>query len=174
MVADIRPISENEDGSVFCIGSLMDGERIRGVVEARGQIIPGESYTFLGTWQEHPRYGWQFAWSDVVRQVPTDTLSLISFLAKHCTGIGPVTAATLVSAYGVDVCRILTTEPQRVADDGHLSLSAAQAAGDSLALACGDVPVEVHRQMHQLLRGYGFWAKTQSAALPRAARHDGS
>jgi exodeoxyribonuclease V alpha subunit len=165
---------DNDDGTQLIIAMLVGGDVVRGVVEARGELLIGGHYRFLGRWEEHARYGWQFAFDSLVPDVPEDVGSLIAYLSRTCPGIGPVTARKLVEAHGRDVVRRLIEEPASFGGDGepcgtehdHIITSAvAQAAGEALTHLCDPALRDAHLQLFSLLRGHGFYAKAIRAAL---------
>jgi exodeoxyribonuclease V alpha subunit len=163
-LARIRISRDNEDGTVWIIGDLTTGEVVSGRAD-QGELVEGGHYRFLGRWPEPGRYGWQFAWHTVLSDVPVSDTALIAYLARHCDGVGPATAAKLVTAYGRETCHVLINDPQKVETDGLLKFAVAQAAGESLAAVCDPEMREAHLSLFQLTQGYGFYQRALKMAL---------
>lgn len=178
-VLRVRQRWENADGSAAVVADLTDGRTLKGELDAGEELVEGERYCFLGRWQEHHRWGWQFHFAASLAEVPADPGGVISYLAKHCPGVGPATAQRLYDAYGAAAVRVLADDPARVAGDGHLAEDVAQAGADALCAVCDPALRDAHLELHALLRGHGFYAKATKAALrrwkaraPRLVRRD--
>jgi exodeoxyribonuclease V alpha subunit len=153
-LGSISKIFDNGDTQTI-IAKLSDGRTIRGTVDDPGELQAGGYYLFVGHWNEHPKYGWQFAFSEFATDVPRDVDGAAAYLARHCEGIGATTANRLVEKYGGDAVRVLTLEPQRVVDDGILRPAIAQAAAQSLREVCDPSLAEAHLELFRLLRSGG-------------------
>lgn len=167
-LAALRFCWENGDGSCSVVGDLASGAVVRGTVEARGDLAPGGTYRLLGQWREHPTHGWQFVFDSAFAETPGDPEGVCDYLARHAEGVGPVTAARLVAAYGADAARVLAEEPARVSGDELMSADAAALASASLLRVYGDPALRAaHQELCSLLRGHGFYAKAVKSALRR-------
>ena len=70
------------------------------------------NYTFEGDFQEHNRYGRQFAVSSYEIAMPTDEEELIEFLSSDLFPIGEKTAEKIVDKFGKDAINIITENPE--------------------------------------------------------------
>jgi hypothetical protein len=75
-------VFENEDSQTV-LAKLMDGRVVRGTVDTPDDLKPAAYYAFFGQWQEHDRYGWQFAFSGLVRDIPRRADGSASYLERH-------------------------------------------------------------------------------------------
>jgi exodeoxyribonuclease V alpha subunit len=163
------------------IAKLFDGRAIRGTVDNPDELQAGGYYLFVGHWNEHPKYGWQFAFSGFATDIPRDADGSAAYLMRHCTGIGMTTANRLVEKYGGDAVRIVSEEPQRAVEDGLLRLPIALAAAQALREVCDPSLAEAHLELFRLLRsgGGGFprglinkCLKLWNKAAPERIRRD--
>jgi exodeoxyribonuclease V alpha subunit len=74
---------------------------------------------------------------------------------RHCDGVGLATAKRLVEKYGDDAVRMVVEEPQRVAEDGLLRPTIAEAAAQSLREVCDSGLRNAHLELFRLLRNGG-------------------
>lgn len=165
VVSRIRNRWDNADGSATVLVELRDGETMRGRLEAGEQLTAGDHALFLGQWLEHPRFGWQMAFTSYLKEVPANTPDLIDYLARHCPGIGPVTARQVVEHYGMGSVQLLCDDPERLVRDGLLDEDQARAASEALAALCDPQLRSAHLRLHGLLKGHGFWGKATRQAL---------
>lgn len=110
----------------FCAGILIvKGREVK--FSLKGYVKTGEPVTFSGQWQVHPKFGRQFAATEVVYSVPTDPAGLVRWLGWYADGLGPVKSQKLVDEFGIDLMRLCGEDPGQVA-------------------ACAGIPIEyVHR-----------------------------
>lgn len=170
----------SSDDRTFLIGALRDGTIVKGNADA-GKLIPGGSYRFLGKWQEHPKYGRQFAFSTFVESEPHTYHGVIEYLLRNTNrvGIGRATAHALVDAFGADkVIGILKRNPETVpAVVPRVTAKMAQRASQQL------IAVEQFEQtkidLLDLFAGRGFpasivdWCVRRFGVLgPKRLRHD--
>jgi hypothetical protein len=157
----------NSDGTCTVVWSLGDGSAARGRVEESEQP-PSGPVQFLGRWEEHARHGWQFCFDSYVvspPDPPSDLEGAITYLAKYAHGVGPVTARRLVEHFGVAAVALLADTPHVVSAEGLLTEDAAREASETLRATADPLTREAHLQLHALLRGHGFWARTIQSAL---------
>lgn len=166
-VARTEQTWENDDGGTTVLARLESGQKVRGRIGAGGVLRQGRCYRFLGRWEDHARWGWQFAFQSHVEDVPEDLAGVAAYLAKWCDGVGPATAAKLVEAYGADTARVLTEDPGRVAADGLLGEGVARAASETLAKLCAPAWRDAHLDLFRLFRGHGFYGKALHSCLLR-------
>lgn len=90
------------DGSVTAVGCIP------------GAAV-GEQLQLTGTWVSHPSYGEQFSIRDAQRSLPEGKKAIYEYLAYGAIrGVGPATAAALVTKFGDDTLSVLADEPEKL------------------------------------------------------------
>jgi exodeoxyribonuclease V alpha subunit len=165
-VREIRQWWKSDDGeSGTVIASLHGGNVVKGYVESETALEPELSYKFNGHWVDHPRYGPQFNFTSFLRALEHTERGITLYLAKVADGVGRVKAKALWDVYGPDAVRILTNEPQRVADDGVMSLERATEAAASLIADEAHQAIKI--DLADLFLGRGFPGKLVDAVIAR-------
>lgn len=68
----------------------------------------GETYTLVGSWVTHPRFGRQFSWSSYELPEPTTEEGLVRFLSSPSVkGLGRTLASRIVARFGRDTLRVM-------------------------------------------------------------------
>ena len=104
-------------GANFSAGRLRtdEGESVR----FAGKVFVRENdpVSLRGRWEEHPKYGWQFAVDWLDAQVELDPAGLANYLANHpnISGIGPAKAKLIADAFGRDFDDVIRHNPKAVA-----------------------------------------------------------
>jgi exodeoxyribonuclease V alpha subunit len=82
-----------------------------------------------GAWEEHPRYGRQLKVESLEYDTRLDAEGLANYLANHpdIKGIGPVKARQIAEKFGDDFDRVLSEEPETIAEAVRLSVDAVHA-----------------------------------------------
>ncbi len=87
------------------------------IVGCLPMAAPGETLTAWGQWVRHPNHGEQFKVEHCERSLPSDAESIYDFLASRVVrGIGPATAALIVSRFGDDSLNILRDKPELLSE----------------------------------------------------------
>jgi hypothetical protein len=60
---------DNGDSQTI-LARLSDGWVVRGAVDDSDELQERGNYLFMGRWDEHPKYGWQFVFSGFVIDIP--------------------------------------------------------------------------------------------------------
>lgn len=69
-------------------------------------------YTFTGEFSTHPRYGYQFQFSNYKQLALNDTSALITYLSSDLfKGIGPVFAREIITTLGEDALKKIADDP---------------------------------------------------------------
>ena len=66
-------------------------------------IAIGDELALMGDLVDTEKYGFQFQFSGIQKQVPTERLAVVKFLVKNINGVGPALAERIVDALGTDV-----------------------------------------------------------------------
>jgi exodeoxyribonuclease V alpha subunit len=104
-------------GANFSAGRLRtdDGRFVR--FAGKVFVRMNEPVSLRGRWEEHPKYGRQFAADWLEAQVDLDPAGLSNYLANHpeISGIGPVKASLISEAFGSSFDRVIRENPDAVA-----------------------------------------------------------
>jgi exodeoxyribonuclease V alpha subunit len=114
-VAGIIFQSADQGFSVFNVQSPGSG-KVTAVFKGPAPFL-GENIVAQGLWQEHNRFGRQFAVQTYKTVQPSSATGIEHFLGSGAVkGIGKVTAARIVATFGVATLEILAKAPQRLAE----------------------------------------------------------
>ena len=106
-----------------------DGARASGPLAS---LVPGQSVRLVGAWTEHDRYGPTFAAIAYEHAAPRSVDGLITFLSsERFPGVGKSLARRIVTAFGLDVGEVLTSEPERLAEVRGITPDLAQTVGQA-------------------------------------------
>ena len=87
----------------------------------------GLDYAFQGQWEQHPRFGKQFAFTGHRAAYPTDLIAVRSYLERNAKWIGPEIVGRLVRTYGSETLAVCKEHPDCIADEiAGLTLRRAQ------------------------------------------------
>ena len=97
------------------------------VVGCIPMAAPGESLTAWGAWVRHPSHGEQFKAEYTERTMPVGAEAIYDYLASRVIrGVGPATAALIVSRFGDDSLNVLRDHPELLASLKGMSMKKAQ------------------------------------------------
>ncbi len=89
-----------------------EGER-HTAVGIMAAVAEGEEVVLYGRWSKHSEYGVQFAFDSYDVFLPANSKSILRYLASGAVkGIGPVTAARIVTRYGEDTLEVIEKHPE--------------------------------------------------------------
>ena len=104
-----------ETGYTVLRAELDDGSQAI-IVGCIPMAAPGESITAWGQWTRHPSHGEQFKAEHTERVMPSGTEAIFDYLSSGVIkGIGPATAALIVSRFGDDSLAVLRDHPEKLA-----------------------------------------------------------
>jgi exodeoxyribonuclease V alpha subunit len=90
-------------------------DRLVTVVGTLADLIPGEAIVARGWWRNDPKHGWQFMAVDYRSTLPATLQGIQKYLGSGLIkGVGPVTAARLVAAFGEATLTLIDTESARL------------------------------------------------------------
>jgi hypothetical protein len=126
--------SKTETG--FLLAGLEDGSTIKGTAK-RDAMIAGLSYRYSGRWENHARYGRQFAFDGYCRETAV-TVDQVMALARRylfgaSVGIGPARMRLLIDHKGPgSVLNWMKCQPAEVAQVASITLDQAKTVKDIL------------------------------------------
>lgn len=152
------PESTKSQGNNFCIVKITDqrGElqQCKGKAE-EGTFAPNLDFSFYGYWEDHPKFGRGFHFSQHSHREPMTRKGLIGYFSKYLDGVGPVAARQLVDAFSEkEVLHVMKTEPDRVTSVSRLSLEKCKAIAEKLTAM--EAMEETNIRLGELLKGRGF------------------
>ena len=104
-------IYRNEENG-YTVAACDHGNVVVTIVGELPSISEGERLELHGTWQKHASYGSQFKVSKCKNLPPDSKAGLIRYMASGAIhGVGPVTAAAIVDALGIDALDKITENP---------------------------------------------------------------
>ena len=154
-------VFQSEDG-MFCVLRLENKAQGRFTAVYHGSApFMGENVALEGSWIEHARFGRQFDAATLTVLQPTSAAGVERFLASGAVkGVGPVTAARIVEAFGTDTLEVLGTYPERLAQVKGISAKKAAAIAESYRELSGLRELMVFLEAHGVSSGYA--AKLQA------------
>ena len=135
-----------------------DGPRATGPLAS---LVPGQSVRLLGAWTEHEKYGPTFEAVAYEHAAPRSPDGLITFLSsERFPGVGKTLARRMVTAFGLDIGEVVTTEPDRLTEvkgvsaDLAATVSEAWRAAGALAGLVGElnsvgIPAPIAQAVHR-------------------------
>jgi len=112
---------------------------------------PGEQLTVRGHWSRHPVHGEQFKAVYAQLSMPKGAEAIYEYLASGAVrGIGPATAALIVSRFGEDSLDIIENHPEKLAEIKGIGPRRAGEMSESLRRQAG------LRRIMEFLAAYGL------------------
>ena len=100
--------------------------------------VVGEQLMVTGRWSSHSSYGKQFEAEFLERLMPQTATDILGYLSSRIIkGIGPKTAARIVSRFGENTLKILELEPHRLAEVSGISPAKAESFGKAFRQQVG-------------------------------------
>ena len=108
------------------------------VVGCIPMAAPGESLTAWGTWTRHPAHGEQFKAEHTERAMPVGADAIYDYLSSRVIkGIGPATAALIVSRFGDESLKVLRDHPEKLATLRGISAKKAEEMSETFRRQTG-------------------------------------
>ena len=119
-------IFRNEENGYTVFSMISEGKELT-CVGFFQLLNEGENIRAFGRYTEHISYGTQFKIDHYEVRAPEDRQAMERYLGSGAVkGIGAALAARIVSKFGDDTLKILTDEPERLAEVRGISLRKAQ------------------------------------------------
>lgn len=95
-------------------------------------VSEGEEVILYGRWVTHATYGRQFSVETFEKRLPSDVHAILRYLASGALrGVGPTTAAKIVTRFGEDSFDVIENHPEWLADIPGISLKKAGAISEA-------------------------------------------
>ncbi len=79
------------------------------------RVSKGSHFKLVGMFKNHPTYGEQFSFTEFEEVTPTGREAIFDFLSSGIIkGIGPSTAAAIISKFGDDALKVMEESPERL------------------------------------------------------------
>ncbi len=122
-IFDITYQNEDSGYSVFDIETENEIVTVTGKVP---NIFVGEKIKVSGIWVNHQTYGKQFKATTFENEMPSDTASMLRYLASGAVkGVGPKTAQRIIDRFGDSSFEILETAPEMLSEIKGISFKRA-------------------------------------------------
>jgi exodeoxyribonuclease V alpha subunit len=156
-----RTVYAGEDGWSVVRLRTADGPRLTAVGPLLG-VREGDRLRLTGRWTRHARFGEQLEVSGWVHVIPETLEGLVGFLGSgRIRGLGPVMAARVVDAFGLETLDVLDHHPHRLREVRGIGARTAAKIRDSW---------QEHRGIQQLmifLSGHGVAPSLAARAYRR-------
>ena len=111
----ISDILFRNDDNGYTVAIMETEEELLTVVGVIPSAVKGMTYRLEGDYTMHPKYGEQFAFLNALQVMPVSREGIEKFLASGLiTGIGPKTAAAMVSMFGEKTLQVIENEPNKL------------------------------------------------------------
>ena len=144
-------VFQNYDNGYAVLRLSVGGGQTVTVVGTIPQPAVGERLMVTGKWSNHSSYGRQFEAEFLERLLPQTSSEILSYLSSRIIkGIGPRSAARIVSHFGDQTLTIMEREPHRLAEVSGISEKRARAIGEEFKLRIGMRQLMEFFALHQL------------------------
>lgn len=127
----------NEDNGYTVCECACNGELVT-LVGIMPYLNEGESIKAQGVWQVHATFGRQLKVEYFEKKLPSDVESIYKYLSSGAVkGIGPVTAARIVEAFGAETFDVMENNPKWLCDIKGISPRRAKEISESYASQFG-------------------------------------
>lgn len=129
----IEDIIYTNESNGYTVCELSCGKDTVTAVGCMPFINPGEAIKASGKWVSHPDYGEQFKVELYEKIMPQTADAIEKYLSSGIVkGVGPATAARIVSKFGAETLEIINKDPKRLSEIKGISLDKAITIGQAL------------------------------------------
>ena len=101
-------------------------------------VAEGEQITVYGSWMHHPEYGRQFKFDNYEKHLPATETAILKYLCSGAVkGVGPVTAAKIVDAFGTDTFEVMEKHPDWLSSVQGISKAKAEKISEEFRAVAG-------------------------------------
>ena len=109
----LAQVRTHKPDSGWCVGILASMDCVVGEI-LTPQI--GCEYEFTGSWNNHPRFGKQFKFTEFTVEMPSSQEAVRQYLIDNLLGCGPIIATKIIDRCGERALEIIRTVPEQIAD----------------------------------------------------------
>lgn len=104
-------------------------------IKVNGQcnVMQGDDIEVGGEFTQSEKYGEGFRLMFVRHEIPSDVAHYVTYLMRQVNGVGPVTARTIVGAFGDKTFDVIRNEPEKLARLPKISMTKAQDISDQIS-----------------------------------------
>ena len=119
-------IYQNESNG-YCVIEIDAGDDVYTATGVCPSVAEGEQITVYGAWVHHAEYGRQFKFENYEKHLPATETAILKYLCSGAVkGVGPVTAAKIVDAFGTDTFEVMEKHPDWLSSVQGISQSKAE------------------------------------------------
>ncbi|MBQ8908136.1 MAG: ATP-dependent RecD-like DNA helicase [Clostridia bacterium] len=106
-------VYRNEENDYTVLEIITKQGELQTAVGMMAEVAEGEDVILYGRWTKHTEYGVQFSFDSYEVFLPDNSKAILRYLASGAIkGIGPVTAARIVTRYGEDTLEVIEKHPE--------------------------------------------------------------
>lgn len=131
-------VYQNYDNGYSVLRLQLENGQTATVVGTIPMPAVGERLMVTGHWGNHQSYGRQFEAEFLERMLPETTPEILAYLSGRVVkGIGPKTAAKIVSHFGENTLLVMEREPEQLAEISGITAAKARTIGEEFRLQVG-------------------------------------
>lgn len=135
---NVYGIIYKNDANGYCVIEIDCGDDVYTATGVCPTVAEGEQITLYGGWVHHQEYGRQFKFENYEKHLPATETAILKYLCSGAVkGVGPVTAAKIVEAFGTDTFEVMEKKPQWLASIQGISMQKAQKISEEFKAVAG-------------------------------------
>jgi exodeoxyribonuclease V alpha subunit len=122
ITATLDRIIFQKEETGFIIGQFFDAEAAGSRLTAVGTMINPQismEYRLTGGWEDNPRFGKQFKFSQFSMIIPHDTNGIYKYIVRVCKFVAASRGQQIIDTYGKTALDVMKNEPERLSADVH-------------------------------------------------------
>ena len=126
------------DSNGYCVIEIDAGDDFYTATGVCPSVAEGEQITVYGAWVHHSEYGRQFKFENYEKHLPATETAILKYLCSGAVkGVGPVTAAKIVDAFGTDTFEVMEKHPDWLSSVQGISKSKAEKISEEFRAVAG-------------------------------------
>ncbi len=126
------------DTNGYCVIEIDAGDDVYTATGVCPSVAEGEQISVYGTWVHHPEYGRQFKFDNYEKHLPATETAILKYLCSGAVkGVGPVTAAKIVDAFGTDTFDVMEKHPDWLSSIDGISKKKAEKISEEFCAVAG-------------------------------------